>query len=89
MNDEANGFVYQGDPLYTPKSSNVALAQYHRADQKLMVEYKNGSAYLYDPVSETEALAFWEAMSKGGHLWDHFRVRGSKTAHRKNYVRIR
>ncbi len=58
------------------QSSNVLAAQFHAADQTLMVEFKNGRAYLYKPVSEAMAVAFITGGSRGGFVWDHFRVRG-------------
>lgn len=87
-NDVVAGFVYDQD--YLPvHSSNVAAAQYFITDQKLMVEFRSGAAYLYSNVTEQEAVQFATALSKGGFCWDVLRVRGSKTAHKKPYSRIR
>mgnify|MGYP001615593602 FL=1 len=86
--DYASDFVYEGAVLFV-HSTNVSASQYWINDKKMMVEYKNGSAYLYYNVSEQEAISFVRAMSKGGWGWTHLRVRGSKTRHRKPYVRIK
>jgi KTSC domain len=81
-------FLYFGEFLFV-QSSNVAVAQYFPEDQKLMVEFLNGSAYLYSGVGVEEARDFAEAPSKGEWIWDHLRKRGSKWAHRKAYLRVR
>lgn len=78
----------------TVVSSNVQAAQYHPEDRKLMVEFikkkgKGGGAYLYSDVSPAEAHSFITAASHGGWCWDHLRVRGSKTAHQKSFVKLR
>jgi hypothetical protein len=46
------------------------------------------STYLYDNVTEDEAISFTKAGSKGGWVWDNLRVRGSKTLHKKPYRRV-
>lgn len=89
---QVEGFVYDGDILIV-NSSNVAAAQYNPIENKMMVEFlgkggRGGASYLYSNVSIDEAIAFAQAQSKGGFVWDHFRVRGSRTAHRKPYVKI-
>lgn len=71
-------------------STNVHSIQYFPKTNELMVEYDGGqSAYLYKDVSPLEALQFVQAQSKGGAVWDVLRVRGSATAHRKPYTKIR
>lgn len=85
---EVEAFIHEQSPLYV-NSSNVAFVQYHKDEEKMMVEFLNGSAYLYSSVSPKEALEFAQAQSKGGFVWSRLRVRGSKTAHRKPYSRIR
>ncbi len=72
---EVEEFVHEGTLLIC-SSSNVAAAQYHKDAQKLMIEFLNGSAYMYSPVSEAWAYAFAEAGSKGGFVWSYLRVRG-------------
>ncbi len=72
---EVEEFVHEGQLLIV-SSSNVAAMQYHKADQTLMVEFLNGSAYLYRPVSESLAYTFAEAGSKGSAVWSYLRVRG-------------
>lgn len=85
---EVAEFVYEGQPLFV-NSSNVAMAQYHKDASKMMVEFLDGSAYLYSNISEAEAISFAQAQSKGIWVWSTLRVRGSKTAHRKPYQKIR
>lgn len=86
--DEVEAFLQGVEPLFV-LSSNVGMVQYHPEDQKLMVEFLSGGAYLYSNVSLNEARSFATAQSKGGWVWDHLRVRGSKTAHRKPFVKIK
>src|SRR5437667_11585210 len=43
---EVESFVYEAEPLYF-HSTNVKMAQYFIDDEKLMVEFKGGPAYLY------------------------------------------
>lgn len=84
---DAEDFL-NGQPLFV-HSSNVAMVQYHAADNKMMVEYKDGSAWLYSPVTLEEAKSFLRRQSKGAWVWDNLRVRGTKHGHKKNAVRIR
>lgn len=85
---EVRAFVYEEAPL-TVHSTNVRLAQYFPQDQKMMVEFHSGHAYLYNGVTIDEAIGFANAQSKGGFLWDTFRVRGSRTRHKKSYIRLK
>lgn len=85
--ETAEGFL-DGEPLFV-HSSNVAMMQWFKDTNQLMVEYHGGGTYLYDNVSETEAIAFLQAWSKGGAVWDYLRVRGSRTAHKKPYSRLK
>lgn len=71
----ADPFVFEGEFLPC-SSSNVAAAQYHVDASKLMVEFLNGSAYLYYPISVDKAAEFYNAGSKGGWCWTNLRVRG-------------
>ena len=86
--NEVEDFLYNEGLLFV-NSSNVGAVQYFEQDRKLMVEFLGGSAYLYSNVSLEEAKSFANAQSKGAWVWDNLRVRGSKTAHRKPYSRIR
>lgn len=86
--DEVEGFVYDQQPFFV-HSTNVVMAQYFIQTKQMMVEYKDSRAYLYDNVSEDEAINFAKAESKGVWVWDNLRVRGSKTAHKKSYTRIK
>ncbi len=83
-------FLDAGEPLFV-SSSNVAMLQYFPADEKLMVEYNDGRAWMYSPVSRAVAEAIASSESKGAACWDHLRVRGegNKHAHQVNAVQIR
>lgn len=84
---EVEDFVYEATPMIV-HSTNVNMLQFFIDAGKLVVEYKDGSRYTYDNVTEDEAIQFAKAPSKGGAVWDLLRVRGSKTAHKKNYRRV-
>lgn len=86
--EEVQDFMENSTPLFV-NSSNVVMVQYFPEVNKLLVEFKKGKAYLYSNVSFEDALSFAQAQSKGGWVWDHLRVRGSKTAHQKPYARVR
>lgn len=86
--EQVDNFVYNQEPLLT-HSSNVAMMQYFIDTNKLMVEFNNGSAYLYSNISETEAFEFAQASSKGSAIWDRLRVRGSARGHKKPYTRLK
>lgn len=87
--DEVREFLEEGAPLFV-YSSNVGMAQYYPDDEKMMVEFLNGYAYVYSNVSAAEALDFAKAHSKGIWVWDHLRGRGPKgTPPKKPYVRIK
>lgn len=85
---EVEDFLYNHGLLFV-NSTNVAACQYFPESNQMMVEYLNGSAYLYDNVTSQEALAMANAQSKGIFVWSFFRVRGSATAHKKPYKKIR
>lgn len=85
---DVEGFLYNNE-LLVVNSSNVNAAQYYPEEQKMMVEFRNGSAYLYSNVSLDEARLFVREKSKGSFIWNQFRVRGSRTAHQKPYLRIK
>jgi hypothetical protein len=88
---EIEGFIYEGDilPVY---SSNVGSARYDHDNETLYVVFHGGRGehrrYKYWPISEDEAHAFGIAFSKGGWVWDHLRIRGTKYGHKKNYVEM-
>jgi hypothetical protein len=79
--DEVYEFLMEGAPLFV-HSSNVAMAQYYPEDEKLQIEFLNGSAYLYSPVSMELAQKFAEAHSKGIWVWSNLRVRGEDGDHK-------
>ena len=69
-------------------SSNVEYAQYFWDKEEMVVGFKGGSSYKYYDVSHAEAEEFTKAQSKGSWVWSALRVRGSKTAHKKKFVRL-
>jgi len=85
--EEAEGFL-NGEILFV-HSSNVAAMQWHEETSQLMVEFLNGSAYLYDNCDERIAVEALNSFSKGNFIWNEMRVRGSKTAHKRPYRRLR
>ena len=85
--DVVAGFIYDGKVLPV-HSTNVTFAQYLHGKEQMIVGFKNGAVYRYSNVSEGEAIEFAQAQSKGLWVWDRLRVRGSRTAHQKPYVRI-
>lgn len=85
---ETEGFVYKEQILHV-HSSNVATAQYLIDQQKLILSFHNGGVYEYGNVTEQEAINFAQALSKGKWNWDNIRVRGSRTAHKKPYRKIK
>jgi hypothetical protein len=87
--DEVEGFVYAGEPLVVASSNVGPLAQYTIDTQQLMLEFLDGSAYLYDDVTPDEAFDFAAAPSKGEWVWNHLRIRGTKNDHRKPFRKIR
>lgn len=86
--DEVEAFMYEEQPMFV-HSTNVAMAQYFLKDQKLLVEFKNGSAYIYSNISESEALKFAQSPSKGDYIWTICRIRGTKKGHKKPYLRVK
>lgn len=59
------------------QSSNVASIQFHADDDRLIIEYKDGSIYAYHPVPMPMAIDLYRASSKGKWVWDNLRVRGT------------
>ena len=86
--EEVRDFVYDKQ-IFFVHSTNVVAAQYFHETQQMMVEFKGHKSYLYSDVSIPEAISFTMAGSKGGWVWDHLRVRGSKWKHKKPYQRIK
>lgn len=86
--NEVYDFVQNQEILFV-NSSNLVAAQYFANEKKLMIEYKGGSAYVYNNITEQEAVEFAQAQSKGGWIWSNIRVRGSKTAHQKPFSKLR
>jgi len=81
---EVDDFVYGGHLTFV-NSTNVAAVQYNLATHEMAVTFLSGGEYVYSSVSEQEAISFMQAQSKGVWVWDHLRIRGSKTGHRKPF----
>lgn len=60
--------VINGIQFVSVESSNVAAVAYNEKEQKLFVEFKNGSRYFYQPVPQTVYMALLESPSKGRFL---------------------
>ena len=86
--ESVEGFVHDQQPLFV-HSSNVSMAQYFPETNQMMVEFLNGSSYLYDNVSQQEAVEFAQEQSKGGWVWTRLRIRGTKNGHRKPFRKIK
>lgn len=69
-------------------SSNVGQIAYVEGEQKLMVIFLDMNEYEYHNVSRAEAESLFAAGSKGGWVWDHLRVRGTKLGHQKPYAHV-
>ncbi len=78
--DEIQDFL-ENEALLFVTSTNVAAAQFFPDANKLMVEYLNGSAYLYEDISPNEAEAFARAPSKGEFVIDHLIGRENLQGH--------
>lgn len=93
--DVVEAFVYSGQPLYV-HSTNVKMARYDAASRQLTVAFKDkngraGGVYLYDDVTEDEAVQFAKYQSKGSYVHDVLIGRGNKPGKghaRKPYRRI-
>ncbi len=85
--DDITKFVHFREKIYVT-STNVAAAQYDRADQTLMIWYNSGAVWQYGEVSEAEAISFMTAPSKGSWCWDHLKIRGSRDQHQKPAIQI-
>lgn len=91
--DELEDFVFNGQIMFV-HSTNVAAAQYFIETNQLMVEFlgkkgKANSAYLYNNIGVEDAVSFAKAESKGIWVWSWLRIKGSRTAHRVPFVRLR
>lgn len=85
---EVEDFLYNHQPLFV-NSSNVAMCQYFPESNQMLVEFLSGGTYLYDNTTPQDALRMANAQSKGSEIWSTYRVRGSATAHRKPYKKIK
>lgn len=82
----------RGEVLYVgAASSNVEYFQYlaffpdGAVQSQLVVGYQDGSSYIYDDISITEALIFFRADSPGGAVWDQLRIRKTRYGYKKSY----
>ena len=71
-------------------STNVAAIAFDLKKQTLYVQFHPGSKdpnprYWYTPINAAQAGQFAVAPSKGGWVWDHLRVRGTKYGHKVPY----
>lgn len=74
-----------------PDKPAVYQVWYIAAEQSIYVTFYEGGpgrTYRYWTIDRQEALTMYRASSKGIHVWDAFRVRGSKTAHKKSYAQV-
>lgn len=69
-------------------SSNVAAIAYDAEDERLLIEYKDGSSYAYQPVNMPMAIDFYRAGSKGTWVWDHLRERGTVFGYKIPYTHL-
>jgi len=85
--DQVEKFVYEAEPFFV-HSTNVQMMQYFIEDQSLLVEFRDGTAYKYENVTEDEAIQAAKAPSKGFFVWDNLRIRGTKLGHKKPYKKV-
>jgi hypothetical protein len=88
------------DPTFTgemqpgPEDSNVYSYGYNSDTANLYVRFRNektegpGSLYRYSGVTIPEFRSLMSAASKGGWVWDHLRIRGTVTGHKKDYALV-
>lgn len=91
LNTPEDNFL-RGQVLYVgASSSNVEFFQYlmffpdGAVQNQLVVGFQDGSQYLYDDISMSEALLFFRAGSAGGMVWDQLRIRGTVFGYKKHY----
>ena len=69
------GGAVEGIVLIPVISSNVAAYGYNKEEEKLYVQFLDGSIYLYSDVEEDTWLRFQTAPSKGKFVWSDLRDR--------------
>lgn len=57
----------------SPESSNIAKAQYEKETKTLMIEFKNGSRYLYKNVPEDVWKSYQGTDSVGKFFYKYIR----------------
>lgn len=82
--DDFNRFM--SGKFVSVSSSNVNAIAYFPESYYLEIEYHDGTYYGYFDVSSEEAANLFRSGSKGGWVWDHLRIRGTKLGFRKSYV---
>jgi hypothetical protein len=87
-------FLHEGAWLAVT-SSCIRQARYDMEQEQLFVKFydkKTGADVAgtarYSPISLAEALAFAQAGSHNGWIWDVCRVRGTRHAHKKNFFMV-
>ncbi len=88
--------IVTGDMIETPQSSNVYSFGYDLDVHTLYVRFKDrakerprphrpGPIYAYYNIPPELFLGMMKASSKGGFIWDKFRVRGTVSGHQVDY----
>ena len=57
----------------SPESSNIAQAEYSKADKALFITFKNGGRYKYSDVPEEAWLAYKGAESVGKFFYKYIK----------------
>lgn len=84
----ADHFVYVGEWVNRPGSSNVAGYGYSFKRRVMNIKFNNGTEYQYYNVPPEKARALFDSDSAGKAVWRLFRVPGSKWAHQHAYRRV-
>ena len=74
-----------------PPKPAVYQVWYVAKEQAMYVRFWEngpGRTYKYWTVTRTEAMEMYVASSKGIHIWDQYRVRGSRVLHKKSYAQV-
>lgn len=69
-------------------STYCTAIAYDAEDERLMIQYPDGSLYAYHPVSKSMALELYRAPSKGEWCWDNLRERGTVFGYKVPYELI-
>ena len=88
QNDPEWRFLNEQEEISTPASSNVTSFWYDGRDYEFFVRFTDGSIYKYVGVPPDVAIKFYQANSKGGAVWDYFRIRGTSLGHQYSYYMV-